>query len=88
MTRVTLPDPLYRTGPKINDVDPAAMRRVIAELSRLLTGMQQTIDVLSQAVAVADNITRPPSRIGQTAVVGTDVYIATGLDVADWVLVS
>lgn len=88
MSRISLPDPLYRAGPKVSEVDPAAMRRIVGELSRLLTTMQQTIDTLSQAAIVADNITRPPVRIGQTAVVGTAVYVATGLTAADWVLVS
>lgn len=60
--RTALPDPLYGRGPRYNEVDPEAMRRIIAKLTELLSQnerererMQAEITDLIERVEALEN---------------------------------
>lgn len=81
--KILLPRPTTGAEP-----DGAALLRLVAELTQILNDHQQRIEELEGAQYIETNLARPPRQIGAKAVVGNDVYIATGITPADWVQVN
>jgi hypothetical protein len=85
MTGGRLPVPLTtRPVETTETLDPPALRRLVAEISRQLEAANQKIEVLESRSVIRNGVNRSPNTIGQMALDGTDVYFAGGLDVADW----
>ena len=72
--RLQLPDP----------EGPDGVRRLVAEITRLLGEIDDRLVALERAGRVETDITRAPVRTGAIAVVGTDIYISTGRNPSDW----
>lgn len=81
--RVTLPDPT-RGG----EVTVEALRRLVGILTATLNDVITRLESTETALTIETDLSRPPGRVGQIAVVGADVYIATGLTPADWTQVN
>ena len=85
--RIQLPEPA-RSHRGQSCINAAFLTRLVAELTKLLNDQQQRIEALEADQYIETNLTRPPRAIGARAVVGSDVYIAVGTTVADWVQVN
>ena len=81
--KIVLPNPTWGGSPNGD-----ALQRMVAELTKLLNDQQQRIEALEADQYIETNLTRPPRAIGAQAIVGSDVYIATGTTVSDWVQVN
>ena len=81
--RVTLPDP----APS-GVVSAESLRRQTALLTEVLNGLVARAEILTVLTQIETDLSRPPTRVGQIAVVGPDVYIATGLTPSDWTQVN
>ena len=92
MSRVQLPVPLSKWPTTTEYLDPVALRRLVAELSRQLETALLRIEVLEARTVVRDGVAKSPNARGQIAIdsVG-DVYIATsttGNPLVDWTIVT
>ena len=76
--RLQLPDP----------EGPDGARRAVAEITRLLGEIDARLEVLERVARIETDISRPPVRPGAIAVVGNNVYIATGRSPSNWRKVS
>lgn len=65
-------------------ITPDSMRRLEGTLTQILDDLQRENQELRAALQVETDLARPPTRLGATAVVANEAYIAVGLTPADW----